>query len=162
MGCTLICVTHLLTRMHASTHSLTHLLACITTSLLRVAKGGRGGCDPVLHRNFNQIHVSRFLETAEFTNHMSFPAIFTCHSLSFALFSHVMVKFLPFSCVIRKPFSTLSIAHHLFFKYILIFTRITIVSKFTPVLVLINCFLNCSHLVWYPVFKSAEKQGGGT
>ena len=78
------------------------------------------GCDLVSRTNFNQIHVLRILETAKFTNHMSFLAIFTHHGLSFslpyfhasrsnfcpiftrhgqmfALFSRVTVKFLPFS-----------------------------------------------------------------
>ena len=51
-------------------------------------EGSKGeGRDPVSRTNLNQIHVSRILETAEFTNHMSFLAIFTGHGLIFALFT---------------------------------------------------------------------------
>ena len=61
----------------------------------RVATGGR---DPVSCRSFtsNQIHVSHILETAEFTNHMSFLAIFTHHGLIFALFHVSRTNFCPF------------------------------------------------------------------
>ncbi len=51
-------------------------------------EGKRRGCrDPVSRTNFNQIHMSRILETAEFTKHMSFLAIFTRHGIIFALFT---------------------------------------------------------------------------
>lgn len=35
-----------------------------------------------------------------------------------------------------------------------------LIPKFNHVLSLTKCFIDCSHLVWYPVLKSAEKQGG--
>ena len=44
-------------------------------------KGG-GECNPVSCTSFNQIHVSRIVETAEFRNHFFF-AIFTRHGLIF-------------------------------------------------------------------------------
>ena len=50
-------------------------------------EGGGGGHDPVSGTNFNQIQLSLILQTAEFTNHMSFLAIFTRHVQSFALFT---------------------------------------------------------------------------
>ena len=34
--------------------------------------GERGGRDPGSRTNFNQIHLSRIIETAEFSNHVSF------------------------------------------------------------------------------------------
>ena len=78
---------------------------------LEGSKGGVGGDrDPMSRTNVNQNNVSRILETAEFMNHLSFLVIFMRHSLIFALFSCVMVKFLPISRVTHKPFATLFLA----------------------------------------------------
>ena len=48
------------------------------------SKGGGERCDPVSRTHLNQIHVSRINEAAEFTNHVSFLAIFTLHCQFFA------------------------------------------------------------------------------
>ena len=58
--------------------------------------GGGGGHDPVSRTNFNQIHLSLILQTADFTNRMSFLAIFTRHGLIFPYFHASPSNFCPF------------------------------------------------------------------
>ena len=45
--------------------------------------GGGGGARSRFTHKFNQIHVSLILETAVFTNRVSFVAIFTCQGQVF-------------------------------------------------------------------------------